>query len=46
MNSTPYPQTTPTAPATGPRHWLGRLADGMAWLTPHSLLALVNRLGI
>ena len=46
MNTTPFPQVTPTVSATGPRHWLGRLADALAWLTPHSLLALVNRVGI
>lgn len=46
MNTTPFPQVTPTVAATGPRHWMGRLADALAWLTPHSLLALVNRVGI
>ena len=36
----------PTAPAKGPRVLLARLADTAAWLTPHSLLALVNRVAI
>jgi putative oxidoreductase len=31
---------------TGLRALLARLADAAAWLTPHSLLALVNRVGI
>ncbi|WP_010462713.1 DoxX family protein [Acidovorax radicis] len=36
----------PTAPTKGPRVLLARLADAAAWLTPHSLLALVNRVAI
>lgn len=32
--------------AKGPRVLLARLADGAAWLTPHSLLALVNRIAV
>jgi putative oxidoreductase len=36
----------PTAPAKGLRNLLARLADTAAWLTPHSLLALVNRVAI
>eukprot|EP01035_Chromulina_nebulosa_P061519 gene61519-biopygen44676 len=36
----------PTAPAKGPRLLLARLADAATWLTPHSLLALVNRVAI
>ena len=36
----------PNAPAKGPRVLLARLADTAAWLTPHSLLALVNRVAI
>ena len=32
--------------STGLRAPLARLADAAAWLTPHSLLALVNRVGI
>ena len=36
----------PTAPAKGPRLLVARLADTAAWLTPHSLLALVNRVAI
>ena len=36
----------PTAPANGLRSWLARVADTAAWLTPHSLLALVNRVAI
>lgn len=36
----------PTAPAKGPRMLLARLADAATWLTPHSLLALVNRVAI
>ena len=36
----------PPAPAKGPRLLLARLADTAAWLTPHSLLALVNRVAI
>ena len=46
MNTTPFPQVTPTVSATGPRHGMGRRADALVWLTPHSLLALVNRVGI
>ncbi|WP_298214028.1 DoxX family protein [Acidovorax sp.] len=34
------------SPSTGPRALLARLADGAAWLTPHSLLALVNRVAL
>lgn len=42
------PTTThfPTAPATGPRAWLARLADIAMALTPHSLLALVHRIAL
>ena len=36
----------PTAPAKGLRNLLARLTDTAAWLTPHSLLALVNRVAI
>ena len=36
----------PTPPATGPRVLWARLADAATWLTPHSLLALVNRVAI
>ena len=36
----------PTAPTKGPRVLLARLADAATWLTPHSLLALVNRAAI
>lgn len=36
----------PTAPAKGPRLLSARLADTATWLTPHSLLALVNRVAI
>jgi len=36
----------PTAPASGPRLLLARLADAAARLTPHSLLALVNRVAV
>lgn len=36
----------PSPCATGPRALLARLADTAAWLTPHSLLALVNRLAV
>ncbi len=46
MNTTPFPHVTPTTPATGPRRWLALLANALEWLTPHSLLALVNRVGI
>jgi putative oxidoreductase len=35
-----------TPPATGPRMLWARLADTATWLTPHSLLALVNRVAI
>lgn len=35
-----------TPPATGPRMLWARLADTATWLTPHSLLALVNRMAI
>lgn len=38
--------STPAVPGHGPRRLLARLADAVAWLTPHSLLALVNRVGI
>lgn len=46
MSTTPFPRATSTTPASGPRHWMARLADALTWLTPHSLLALVNRVGI
>ena len=36
----------PSHCATGPRALLARLADTAAWLTPHSLLALVNRVAV
>ena len=36
----------PTAPAKGPRVLLARLADTAACLTPHSLLAVINRVAI
>ena len=36
----------PAAPDKGPRLLLARLADTATWLTPHSLLALVNRVAI
>ena len=36
----------PTAPAKGPRVLLAHLADTATWLTPHSLLALVNRIAV
>jgi putative oxidoreductase len=36
----------PTPPASGSRALLARLADAAAWLTPHSLLALVNRVAV
>jgi len=35
-----------TPPATGPRMLWARLSDTATWLTPHSLLALVNRMAI
>jgi putative oxidoreductase len=44
---TPTTAQTPVPVAsTGLRARLARLADAAAWLTPHSLLALVNRVGI
>ena len=43
MNHTPH---TPKAPASGPRALLARLADMVTLCTPHSLLALVNRISI
>lgn len=36
----------PTSPARGPRSLLTLLANVATWLTPHSLLALVNRVAI
>lgn len=36
----------PAVPAKGPRGLGARLADTATWLTPHSLLALVNRVAI
>lgn len=36
----------PTAPAKGPRVLWARLADAATWLTPHSLLAVVNRVAV
>lgn len=36
----------PTAPTKGPRVLLARLAAAATWLTPHSLLALVNRMAL
>lgn len=46
MNTTTT--TTPLAPAplSAPRRLLARLAEAAAWLTPHSLLALVNRIAV
>ncbi|HEY9208616.1 DoxX family protein [Acidovorax soli] len=43
MTSTTH---APTAPAKGPRVLLARLADAATSLTPHSLLALVNRVAV
>ncbi|MBU0747682.1 MAG: DoxX family protein [Gammaproteobacteria bacterium] len=43
MNDTTH---YPTAPAKGPRALLARLADIATLCTPHSLLALVNRIAI
>ena len=40
------PTHFPTPPATVPRMLWARLADAATWLTPHSLLALVNRVAI
>ena len=47
MNPTPY-TTAPTTATTdkGPRMVLARVADFMTVCTPHSLLALVNRVAI
>ncbi len=47
MNPTPY-TTAPTTATTdkGPRMVLARVADFMTVCTPHSLLALVNRIAI
>jgi len=45
MTPTTAPNPVPVA-LTGLRALLARLADAAAWLTPHSLLALVNRVGI
>lgn len=36
----------PTSAARGPRSLLALLANAATWLTPHSLLALVNRVAI
>lgn len=36
----------PKTPSTGPRALLARLADAATWLTPHSLLAVVNRVAL
>ena len=36
----------PTTPARSPRVLLARLVDAATWLTPHSLLALVNRVAV
>ncbi|PJI99258.1 putative oxidoreductase [Acidovorax sp. 69] len=46
--NTPNSATThvPASSTKGPRVLLGRLADVATWLTPHSLLALVNRVGV
>ena len=44
MNNTTTHSTTTTD--HGPRRLLARLAHAAAWLTPHSLLALVNRVAI
>ena len=44
MNTTTSP--LPAAAAPGLRGLLARLACAAAWLTPHSLLALVNRVAI
>ena len=50
MHPTHAPATAAAAasarPAPGPRALLARLADAAAWLTPHSLLALLNRLAV
>ena len=45
MTPTTAPNPVPVA-SSGLRAPLSRLADAAAWLTPHSLLALVNRVGI
>lgn len=47
MNPTPY-TTAPTTATTdkGPRMVLARVADFMTVCTPHSLLALVNRVAV
>ena len=42
MNTAPFPQVTPTVPPSGPRQWMGRLADTLAWLTPHSVLLVLG----
>ncbi|RYF02167.1 MAG: DoxX family protein [Comamonadaceae bacterium] len=39
-----FPGVTPAS--TGVRHSMYRLADGLTWLTPHSLLSLAARVGI
>lgn len=44
MTPNTIPMLSPTA--GGPRAWLARLAHISAWLTPHSLLALVNRIAL
>lgn len=46
MNTTTT--TTPLAPAplSAPHRLLARFAETAAWLTPHSLLALVNRIAV
>lgn len=46
MNITPTSLPTSTGEVPGPRSGLARLTDAAAWLTPHSLLALVNRIAL
>lgn len=43
---TPNTPHFPTAPTKGPRIWMARVAEGVTWLTPHTLLALVDRVAV
>ena len=43
---TPLATAASTHASAGPRRWLARVADTATWLTPHHLLALVNRCAV
>lgn len=46
MNTRPNSSTNSTGAAPLAARWVERLTDAATWLTPHSLLALVNRIAL